>query len=127
MTTDKTPATLAVVVLARKVFEEYSRASGNPPDAHFDRNAAEQWMAHALEFAGVAALVDALTEAHYGGLMVGADCAWALAKLQREGIYKPQCSDGKPSRADAGRDESFIKEVRQKTGAALARVKGESA
>lgn len=49
----------AVAALARKVFEEYSRAGGNPPDAHFDRNAAEQWMAHALEFAGVAELIRA--------------------------------------------------------------------
>lgn len=49
-----------VAALARKVFEEYSRAGGNPPDAHFDRNAAEQWMAHALEFAGVAELIEAL-------------------------------------------------------------------
>lgn len=49
-----------VAALARKVFEEYSRAGGNPPDAHFDRNAAEQWMAHALEFAGVAKLIYAL-------------------------------------------------------------------
>lgn len=113
-----------IAALAKSVFEEYSRASGNDPDAHFDRNAAEQWMAHALEFAGVAGLIEALMEAHHGGLMVGADCAWALAKLQREGIYKPQCSDGRPSRADAGRDESFINAVRQKTGAALARVRG---
>ena len=52
-----------VDVLARKVLEEYSRAGGNPPDAHFDRNAAEQWMAHALEFAGVAELIEA---AEYG-------------------------------------------------------------
>ncbi len=51
-----------VAALARKVFEEYSRAGGNPPDAHFDRNAAEQWMAHALEFAGVAELIEAATE-----------------------------------------------------------------
>lgn len=49
-----------VAALARKVFEEYSRAGGNPPDAQFDRSAAEQWMAHALEFAGVAKLIDAL-------------------------------------------------------------------
>ncbi|GAB3054304.1 hypothetical protein [Stenotrophomonas tumulicola] len=49
-------------VLARKVFEEYSRAGGNPPDAHFDRNAAEQWMAHALEFAGVAELIEKVDE-----------------------------------------------------------------
>lgn len=49
-----------VAALARKVFEEYSRAGGNPPDAHFDRNAAEQWMAHALEFAGVAELIEAM-------------------------------------------------------------------
>lgn len=48
-----------VAALARKVFEEYSRAGGNPPDAHFDRNAAEQWMAHALEFSGVAELIEA--------------------------------------------------------------------
>ena len=49
-----------IAALARKVFEEYSRAGGNPPDAHFDRNAAEQWMAHALEFAGVAELIEAM-------------------------------------------------------------------
>lgn len=48
-----------ITALARKVFEEYSRSGGNPPDAHFDRNAAEQWMAHALEFAGVAELIEA--------------------------------------------------------------------
>lgn len=51
-----------IAVLARKVFDEYSRAGGNPPEAHFDRNAAEQWMAHALEFAGVAELIDAAEE-----------------------------------------------------------------
>lgn len=49
-----------IAALARKVFEEYSRAGGNTPEAHFDRNAAEQWMAHALEFAGVAELIEAL-------------------------------------------------------------------
>ena len=49
-----------IAALARKVFEKYSRAGGNPPDAHFDRNAAEQWMAHALEFAGVAELIEAM-------------------------------------------------------------------
>jgi len=64
-----------VAALARKVFEEYSRAGGNPPDAHFDRNAAEQWMAHALEFAGVAELIEAAgsvsdaTVEHYGNAM----------------------------------------------------------
>lgn len=74
--------------------------------------------------AAVAELIEALKEAHYGGLLVGEDCAWALAKLQREGVYKPRCSDGQPSRADAGRDEDYIKKVRQQTAAALARVKG---
>lgn len=45
-------------VLARAVFEAYSRNGGNPPDAHFDRNAAEQWMAQALEEVGVAELIE---------------------------------------------------------------------
>ncbi len=51
--------TKRVDVLARQVFEEYSRAGGNHPDSHFDRNAAEQWMAHALQVSGVAALIEA--------------------------------------------------------------------
>lgn len=57
--------TTSVDVLARRIFEEYSRAGGNQPDAHFDRNAAEQWMAHALEFAGVAELIEAASDICY--------------------------------------------------------------
>lgn len=41
--------TTALSELAKKLFEAYSRNSGNPPDCHHDRNAAEQWMAQAME------------------------------------------------------------------------------
>lgn len=51
-----------VDVLAVDLFEAYSRNSGNPPDTHFDRNAAEQWMAQALVECGVAALIEADVE-----------------------------------------------------------------
>lgn len=77
--------------------------------------------------AAISAVKDAfhaLEEAHYGGLMVGEDCAWALANLQRSGVYKPTCSDGAASRADASKDEQFIKKVRQQTSAAIKRFKG---
>lgn len=40
--------------LAKKLFEAYSRNSGNPPDCHHDRNAAEQWMGQAMEECGLA-------------------------------------------------------------------------
>ncbi|MCD9096158.1 hypothetical protein [Luteimonas fraxinea] len=46
-------------VLAIALFEAYSRNSGNPPDAHFERRAAEQWMAQALEECGVSKLIEA--------------------------------------------------------------------
>ncbi len=46
-------------VLAVALFEAYSRNGGNPPDAHFDRNAAEQWMQQALVEVGVAELIEA--------------------------------------------------------------------
>jgi hypothetical protein len=49
-----------VDVLAVALFETYSRNSGNPPDCHYDRNAAEQWMAQALFEVGVAELIEAL-------------------------------------------------------------------
>lgn len=74
--------------------------------------------------AAVAELIEALREAHYRGLMIGADCTWALAKLQREGIYKPTCSDGGPSRADASRDLEQINACRTKVKCALARIGG---
>ena len=70
----------------------------------------------------VSELIEAAKDAHYLGLMVGADCTWMLAKLQREGIYKPTCSDGKPSRADAGKDLDKIETCRKRLAAALAAV-----
>lgn len=45
--------------LSISLFEAYSRNSGNPPDAHFNRAAAEQWMAQALIECGVAELIEA--------------------------------------------------------------------
>jgi hypothetical protein len=68
-----------------------------------------------------AAAIEALKKAHYCGLMIGEDCAWALAKQQREGKYKPTCSDGRPSNADASRDYDCIRRCRETTRAALAR------
>ena len=50
-----------VDVLAVALFEAYSRNSGNPPDCHYDRNAAEQLMAQALNECGVAKLIEALS------------------------------------------------------------------
>jgi hypothetical protein len=45
--------------LAVALFEAYSRNCGNPPDCHYDRNAAEQWMAQALDECGVAEMIEA--------------------------------------------------------------------
>lgn len=70
------------------------------------------------------ALLDAVKDAYYRGLMIGSDCAWALAKLQREGIYKPVCSDGRPSNADAAIDLEQIKECAKTLKYAIARVQG---
>lgn len=79
---------------------------------------------HAEAISAVSDLIKSLEDAHYCGLMIGQDCAWALAKLQREGIYKPACSDGRPSNADASRDLEQITRCRETTRAALARVGG---
>lgn len=51
-----------VDVLAAAIFAAYSRNSGNPPEAHFDRSAAEQWMAQALTEYGVAELIEAASD-----------------------------------------------------------------
>lgn len=45
--------------LAKAVFEAYSRNSGNPPECHRDRNAAEQWMTQALEEIGITRAIEA--------------------------------------------------------------------
>jgi len=47
-----------VDVLAVALFEAYARNGGNNPNEHFDRNAAEQWMAQALGECGVAGLIE---------------------------------------------------------------------
>ena len=44
--------------LGKAVFEAFSRNGGNPPECHFDRNAAEQWMAEALQEVGVSDLIE---------------------------------------------------------------------
>jgi hypothetical protein len=56
-----------VDVLAVALFEAYSRNSGNPPDCHYDRNAAEQWMEQALLEVGVAELIEAAEYAYPPG------------------------------------------------------------
>lgn len=66
-------------------------------------------------------LVDAAKDARYVGLHIGRDCALALADLQDAGIYRPRCSDGKPSNADARRDVAKIEESTAKLRAALAK------
>lgn len=53
-----------VDVLATAVFAAYSRNSGNPPECHFDRNAAEQWMAQALKECGVVELIEAVSDVY---------------------------------------------------------------
>lgn len=45
--------------IASAVFAAYARNSGNNPDEHHDRNAAEQWMAQALGECGVYELIEA--------------------------------------------------------------------
>lgn len=49
--------------LAIALFEAYSRNCGHNPDEHFDRNAAEQWMAQSIEEVGVAELIEAVSNA----------------------------------------------------------------
>lgn len=49
----------------------------------------------------------ALGEA-WAALYAGGDCASMLADLQESGVYRPRCSDGKPSNADARRDYQQI-------------------
>lgn len=45
--------------LASALFAAYARNSGNNPEEHFDRDAAEQWMAQALGECGVYELIEA--------------------------------------------------------------------
>ncbi len=92
--------------LAVALFEAYSRASGNPPDAHFDRNAAEQWMAQALEEVGVAELIRA--------------AAWAEVSFNTvEGCYKRNPRNFMAAMAELDRDVVPLR-------TALARFKGEN-
>ena len=52
-----------VEVLAKALFAAYSQNSGNPPEFHRDRRAAEQWMGQALVECGVADLIVEATHA----------------------------------------------------------------
>lgn len=73
--------------------------------------------------AAVAELIEAADKAKWG-LYVGADVAWALADLQRRGLYAPRCADGKPSRADAGKDLQTIQDAYAVVKAAISNVGG---
>jgi hypothetical protein len=65
----------AVDALGVAMFAAYARNGGNNPAEHFDRNAAEQWMAQALEECGVADMVAVLSMVRMlrqlGGMMHG--------------------------------------------------------
>jgi hypothetical protein len=74
--------------------------------------------------AAVAALIEVADKAKWG-LFVGCDVAWALADLQRRGIYTPRCGDGKPSRAHAGKDLQTIQDAYVALKDALARIGAE--
>lgn len=52
--------------------------------------------------------VRALLGKVWATLVVAEDCAFMLAELQRRGVYKPRCDDGKPSRADASKDHAEV-------------------
>ncbi len=52
-----------------------------------------------------------LLGAAWATLAVGVDCTGVLADLQESGVYKPRCSDGEPSRADARKDFNEIVET----------------
>jgi hypothetical protein len=65
----------AVQALGAAMFAAFARNSGENPAEHFDRNAAEQWMAQALEECGVADMVAVLSMVRMlrqlGGMMPG--------------------------------------------------------
>jgi len=71
----------------------------------------------------VAGLINASDKAKWG-LYVAADVAWALADLQKRGLYMPKCSDGKPSRADAAKDLRTVEGAYAVFSAALATLGG---
>ena len=71
-------------------------------------------------YAREAALREALELAYYTGMLIGTDCAYALADLQDSGVYTPRCDDGKPSNANARRDYNKLIEIAPKIRQALA-------
>lgn len=68
-------------------------------------------------------LREAMEAGLYTAAMIGSDCAWALADLQKRGVYKPQCRDGRPSKADAQKDYEKILAAAKSMKLALATLK----
>ena len=64
--------------------------------------------------------VRAVLEKAQWGLYVAWDAVAALEDLQKRGVYVPVCDDGKPSRADAGKDLETIKAAYETVKQALA-------